>query len=149
MDYAVHPNIVIENGWETLHFPPAHAYPVWKRRWKTLVWNYYLREMKVMQWAIKHFLFVFLFELAVKLIFCISFQNKVRKCLTEYPKIMKFSTLFPKCNNKVISGHFTCRAGLDHTLTKPIVPKHVANSALARINRTSWSVPADHSISVL
>lgn len=26
------------------------------------------------------------------------------------------------CHNKVISGRFTCRAGMDHTLIKPTVP---------------------------
>lgn len=51
------------------------------------------------------------------------FKTKFTKCLTEHPpKNMKYSALFALCNAGIISGLFTCRAGLDRALMKPIVP---------------------------
>lgn len=44
---------------------------------------------------------------------------------------MKYSTLFVQCCDKVVSEHFTCRAGLVYALMKPIIPtksKHQGNS---------------------
>lgn len=60
--------------------------------------------------------------LHIHLFICIAlFQNNVT-FNSASEKSAKYSTLFASAHNKVISGHFAYRTGLEHTLVKPIIP---------------------------